>query len=421
LLDSLLQEMNTRFREKNVNEKDVRLYVEKDAAGDGRLTRAQEGRGGTNRTANRLSAFFTLLRTMFLPEGYPDTVSEDYIYYQGWDTVQAFASSISGSLATAAVLEGVGVGDETATPLAASLTWILRDGTGMVGRILFAARCGVGLDYDCKKWRLCADVLNDVAMLIEIITPRLRKDLTLPVLCLASLARSIVGVAGGATKAAVAQHQAKNQNMADLSAKDGSQETMVNLLALLVNLTILPVIADHKDLVMPLFLLLTALHIFANYKAVRSLEFGSLNLGRLSAILEEYTVNKQILGIKEANRRESLAFHPSGYQIRLGVSLSVLSSDEVCGLGTAINNNRPTHLVIRPGCVLVFVSTGASSRDVLIAFMTGWAILHNKLKLSESEASTILAGIEGKGWGLDRLALQSEGFTYLTSNTDHQD
>ena len=34
--------------------------------------------------------------------------------------------------------------------------------------------------------------------------------------------------------------------MADLSAKDGSQETMVNLLALLVNLTILPVIADHK-------------------------------------------------------------------------------------------------------------------------------------------------------------------------------
>ena len=36
---------------------------------------------------------------------------------------------------------------------------------------------------------------------------RLAKDLTLACFCLAALARSIVGVAGGATKAAVAQHQ----------------------------------------------------------------------------------------------------------------------------------------------------------------------------------------------------------------------
>ena len=33
--------------------------------------------------------------------------------------------------------------------------------------------------------------------------------------------------------------------MADLSAKDGSQETMVNLLALLVNLWMLPRIANY--------------------------------------------------------------------------------------------------------------------------------------------------------------------------------
>ena len=38
---------------------------------------------------------------------------------------------------------------------------------------------------------------------------RFSRELTLPVLCLASLSRSIVGVAGGATKAAVAQHQVR--------------------------------------------------------------------------------------------------------------------------------------------------------------------------------------------------------------------
>ena len=40
--------------------------------------------------------------------------------------LQAFCSSITGTLATMAVLKGVGVGDSTATPLAATLTWMLK-------------------------------------------------------------------------------------------------------------------------------------------------------------------------------------------------------------------------------------------------------------------------------------------------------
>ena len=40
--------------------------------------------------------------------------------------MQAFCSSITGTLATMAVLKGVGVGDSSATPLAATLTWMLK-------------------------------------------------------------------------------------------------------------------------------------------------------------------------------------------------------------------------------------------------------------------------------------------------------
>ena len=65
-------------------------------------------------------------------------------------SVQAFASSVSSSLATAAVLGGLGVGDSSATPLAATITWILKDGAGMVGRIVFAACTSTSLDFDCK-------------------------------------------------------------------------------------------------------------------------------------------------------------------------------------------------------------------------------------------------------------------------------
>lgn len=44
--------------------------------------------------------------------GYPDTVSPDYAAYQVWDTVQAFASSMTSALATEAVLKSAGVGDQ---------------------------------------------------------------------------------------------------------------------------------------------------------------------------------------------------------------------------------------------------------------------------------------------------------------------
>lgn len=52
--------------------------------------------------------------------------------------VQALCSYVSGVLASQAVLRGVGVGDKNATPLAAAMTWVIRDGTGMLGGLSFA-------------------------------------------------------------------------------------------------------------------------------------------------------------------------------------------------------------------------------------------------------------------------------------------
>ena len=43
------------------------------------------------------------------------------------------------------------------------------------------------------------------------------------------LLQSIVGVAGGATRAALTVHQARRDNMADISAKDGSQVLLLIL------------------------------------------------------------------------------------------------------------------------------------------------------------------------------------------------
>lgn len=43
---------------------------------------------------------FRIFQEIFLPKGYPDSVSEDYAAYQIWDTIQAFCSTICGMLIT---------------------------------------------------------------------------------------------------------------------------------------------------------------------------------------------------------------------------------------------------------------------------------------------------------------------------------
>ena len=64
----------------------------------------------------------------------------------------------------------------------------------------------------------------------------------------------------------------------DVSAKDGSQETAVNFLALLLGLVLIPAVDGNKVVIWLLFILFTAIHIFANYKAVTSLQLPSFNV-----------------------------------------------------------------------------------------------------------------------------------------------
>ena len=93
----------------------------------------------------------------------------------------------------------------------------------MIGSIVFTWMQGSDLDHNCKKWRLFADFANDFAMCMELSGPLWPKEWFQYILCGASVSRALVGVAGGATRTAITQHQARAENISDVAAKDGSQ------------------------------------------------------------------------------------------------------------------------------------------------------------------------------------------------------
>lgn len=102
------------------------------------------------------------------------------------------------------------------------------------------------LDIDSKKWRIRADILNDIAMATEIMLLPHLQDYTTFILCATTTMKAIVGVAGGATRSALTQHHAIRGNLADVASKDSSQETCVNLIASFFGLWLLTAITQES-------------------------------------------------------------------------------------------------------------------------------------------------------------------------------
>ncbi|XP_050812849.1 RUS family member 1 isoform X2 [Gopherus flavomarginatus] len=276
-----------------------------------------------------------IFMSVFLPQGYPESVSQDYLPYQIWDTVQAFASSITGALATQAVLKGVGVGDQTSTVAAATVTWILKDGTGMLGRILFAWMKGSKLDCDAKQWRLFADGLNDLAIFMEILAPAFPACFTL-IICTSGFFK----------------------------------ETLVNLAGLLVSLLLIPLVTDRLQLTYTLYGLFTAVHLYANYRAVRAVCMETLNRARLRLALRHFLCQGWVPTPAHANPQEPLLPEFQHHlRITLGAPLHLLVSS-VAEFQQACEGNLRNYLIAlnrKAGTVAVALRHGASSVDIIQA------------------------------------------------------
>nr|ALM31986.1 decarboxylase_GME6290 [Daldinia eschscholzii IFB-TL01] len=231
---------------------------------------------------------------VFLPAGYPHTVTPDYTPYQIYDSLQAFSSTIAGLLSSRAVLQGFGVGDSASSATAAVLLTVLQESTGRIATILFAHRHGRAIEPECKFYRFLADIVNDSALFLSILSPVLPAYPKVLALCGVGVLRALCGVSGGAAKASLSAHFAKNSNLAELNAKDGSQETVISLLGMLVGSMFVHVV--HGKIAVGIsMVLLVVVHLWTNYQAVRAVQMRTLNRQRLTIILQEVTSSNGVI------------------------------------------------------------------------------------------------------------------------------
>lgn len=165
---------------------------------------------------------------VFLPHGYPHSVSPRYLHYSLWSSSASVFSSAAGVVATSSLLMALGLGASGALPLSAATTWVLKDGLGQLGGVVYAAVMGTSFDADPKRWRQVSALAQDGAGALEVSLLALAPILPLPFLpaaALANVARNVSWLSASATRAGLHSSLARGGNLADVTAKAGSQTT----------------------------------------------------------------------------------------------------------------------------------------------------------------------------------------------------
>ena len=241
----------------------------------------------------------------FLPVGFPHSVSEDYLAYQTYDSLQAFFSTITALLANPALLQALGVGDANSSATFAMLLTILKDAMSRVATIVFAQQFGLRIEPDAKKFRFLADLFNDTAFFMELYCPFFGPYGKIIALTTGQALRALCGVAAGASKAALSVHFAKHDNLAELNAKEASQETAVGLIGLLVGTLVVKYVEDHSSVVYLMTFLVLA-HLWMNYLGVRAVCMTTLNRQRATILFREYLKTGRVLSPVEVAKRENI-------------------------------------------------------------------------------------------------------------------
>lgn len=226
------------------------------------------------------------LLAAFLPVDFPDSVSDDYLAYQGYDALQAFFSTITSLLASRALLQGLGVGDAGSSATHAMLLTMLRDAVSNVTTIAFTHRFGLRIKPEAKKYRFLADLFNDTAFFLKLYSPYLPLWGKAAALCAGEALRAVCGVAAGASKAALSLHFARADNLSELIAKEASQETAV--VALVVALVLA--------------------HLWTNYRGVRCVRMTSLNRQRASILFDVYMESRVVWSPRQVAEDERILF-----------------------------------------------------------------------------------------------------------------
>ncbi|RIB13435.1 vitamin B6 photo-protection and homoeostasis-domain-containing protein [Gigaspora rosea] len=165
--------------------------------------------------------------TAFMPKDFHDSVTKDYWGFAKWQFFHNVAGSVTGVLSTQSLIYAMGLGANS-IPLAAALNWIIKDGLGQLGGVIYAATINNRFDSEPKRYRFQSTVLMQWASLLELLAP-LWPGIFLIIASISNIGKNVAWLAGSATRAQMHKSFALRENLGDITGKSGSQSTAAGL------------------------------------------------------------------------------------------------------------------------------------------------------------------------------------------------
>ncbi|GAQ80121.1 hypothetical protein KFL_000460320 [Klebsormidium nitens] len=291
-------------------------------------TQSDSGENGASASSSTASSGSSslprALRDTFLPAGYPDSVTEDYLPYMLWSIPVHITGHACNTLVTSSLLKAVGIGANglSVGAATAAIRWVTKDGVGALGRAAVGGRFGNLPDEDPRQWRMYADFITTFGGCLELLTPLAPGNFLL----LASVGHLCRAVGRGMKNPCfrvIQNHFAVSSNLGNIAAKEDVWEVPAELLGLATGVALLNYFAKDYWSIVGCWGVCMVAHLALRYKSMQVLQFNQLNYKRAAALVRAHVAGEQLPDVPSLSSSENLLLPRSLCQPQLQYGATV--------------------------------------------------------------------------------------------------
>ena len=191
------------------------------------------------------------IKRIFLPDGFPNTVSKDYLPWLKWQMLSLFFRDVLEVLSAQSLLVAVGMDvnqANAAAPVAGAAKWVLKDGTGGLATLALGALNTKKFDENPKFFWSAANSLEDVSRAMELLTPLFPSHFLL-IAGTATFVRS-AALTGRSSliNGTFITHFSRNENAGDIRTKLEVQGRWLQIAALPVGIALFRAVTNGLEL-----------------------------------------------------------------------------------------------------------------------------------------------------------------------------
>lgn len=376
----------------------------------------------------RWQEFWRRRRLFFIRSFFPDDVTPDYYSFTAWRFSQRCVSATIGVFGTSSLLFALGIRSGRIGQ-AAVISWVLKDGLGRVGKMIWAGSMGKDFDVDPKRWRFRSALLYAMGNGLEIVTQIFPASF----LIFATLANSMKQVSmltASATRNAMYRSFGdRSQNIANITAKGEAQIVVADLIGMGCGIRLSKVLGSSRQNMLAAYCALTALDMFGIYMELRQVVFRTLNAERSSILVNHFIRTGQMLSPSDVSPNERIMLTPR-YKSEVRLSSISKAARDPQELELLLRLFRREYFLVgtpKPGranqCRLV-LRKDASNEDVLRALLlVGYVregmknlnentflttedqeqILQTAIRSAKKNFGTFVEAAKSAGWSTDNL------------------